>query len=315
MRKWILGVAALGLSSAQALAADMAFYRPPPRYIPPPVISWTGFYLGVNAGYSWGISPFITPAQDVTMRRIGPPVEARIAATAALGAAPRLRAPTDGFVGGLQVGFNWQAASGLVVGVEADAQGFGRVMSQATNSSLLDVPNGGGLQVGSIVNGMRSLDFLGTVRGRLGYLVTPTFMVYATGGLAYGSIRGNYGFTQALYVPPLAPFAAASWGGQSSFSTMRAGWTIGAGMEWMFYPGVTFKAEYMYYALGSSATPAFGFVDPTATRLPSAWQNVARAYTGFNGSLFRVGVNYLFNDPGPSPSVFGPMTSPVVARY
>lgn len=321
MRHWFIGAAALALASADALAADMPIYRPPPRYIPPPVISWTGFYLGVNAGYSWGISPFVTPSQSMTLLRVGPPEEATMAATAAIGSGLRFRTPGNSFVGGLQVGFNWQASNGLVLGLETDAQGFSNVMTKRTNATIINADDGlgGSIPLGTIATGMRSLDFLGTLRARVGFLVTPTFLLYGTGGFAYGSIRASYSVTQALYADNVL-FNAASWGGQSSFATMRAGWTLGLGAEWMVYPGVTLKTEYLYYALGTHSTPLIGYVDPTNINGDPAWQNVARVHTRFNGNIIRLGVNYLFSATGPAATTpFAPTPSAVspvmAARY
>ncbi len=313
MRKWFIGAVTFALGSVNALAADMPVYRPPPRYIPPPVISWTGFYLGVNAGYSWGVSPFVTPAQNMTMLTVGPPEEATLAATAAMGPSLRFRYPAGSFVGGMQMGFNWQASNGLVAGIETDAQGFGTVMQKANNVTMLEVV-GTGTQIGTIATATRSLDFIGTLRGRIGFLVTPSFMIYGTGGLAYGSVRASYGFTQSLYGADGVTFNPGSWGGQSSYAALRAGWTMGLGTEWMFYPGVTFKSEYLYYSLGSHATPTFGVLDPTNVAFDPAWSNLARSYTRFNGHIFRVGVNYLFNDSGPPNTVFSPRNT-VYARY
>ncbi|GAB4066078.1 porin family protein [Ancylobacter sonchi] len=134
MKAVLAGLALAAAIAVPASAADLA-YRAPAAYAPPvPVFTWTGFYIGANAGYGWGSADF---SDD-----------------------------TDGFLGGIQAGYNWQfAGSPLVVGIETDIQ--------ATN----------------IESPTFSLDYFGTVRARLGFAVDQ-FLIYGTGGFAYG--RGDY---------------------------------------------------------------------------------------------------------------------------
>jgi len=314
MKKCLFGAVSLALTGAPALAADMPYLSPPPlaRYVPPPIISWTGFYVGVNVGGTFNISPFIKPAQDVGMLRVGPPIEANIAAVAATTASARLKANDSGFTGGAQIGYDWQTGSGAVIGVEADVQGFSRIRARSNAALLMDVPGGGGFQIGAFTTGSRSLNFLGTVRLRAGWLALPSLLIYATGGFAYGHVSGDYGVTQAYFPPPLAPFATAAWTGQGSYSKIATGWTAGFGSEWMIYPGVSIKGEYLYYALGSVMTPAFIQRDPTAILLGPAWQNVTRSYTSYNGHVFRLGLNVRFSEYGPLAT---PVKGPIYARY
>jgi outer membrane immunogenic protein len=114
--------------------------------------SWTGFYIGVNAGYGWSDS------SD----------KFALTATGFHGLEP------EGGFGGGQIGYNWQSAN-LVLGVEADIQGSG-IEDKATDA------------IGNIFKSR--LDYFGTVRGRLGYAFGPS-LLYATGGFAYGGIRND----------------------------------------------------------------------------------------------------------------------------
>ena len=321
MKRWFLGAVSLALTSAPALAADMPMRPLPPRYIPPPVISWTGFHVGVNAGYSWGISPFITPSQNVAMLRVGPPVETQMALAAAAASGQRLSAPGNGVTAGVQVGFDWQASDSIVVGVEVDAQGFGNNKARAQSVAVVDIPDGNGMQISSFTEGSRSLNYLGTVRARIGYLVMPTVLVYGTAGLAYGGVSGDFGISQSLANLPLvepnfgppAPFAFSAWSGQSRYSTIRMGWTAGVGVEWMFMPGVSVKGEYLYYALGSQSTPAFAMQVPANPLTGAAFGNVARATSRFDGHILRAGLNIHFGDYG---TVAAPVANgPIYARY
>jgi outer membrane immunogenic protein len=313
MKKHLFGaVSSLALMSAPALAADMAYYRAPPLYVPPPMVTWTGFYAGVNVGGTWNISPFIQPSQNVGMLPGPAPLDYNIAAVAATTAAARLKADNSGFVGGAQIGYDWQSGSG-VLGVEADAAGFSNIRSRADSTLVMNVPGGGGFQIGAFTTGSRSLNFLGTLRLRVGWLAMPTLLVYATGGLAYGQISGDYGVTQAYFPPPLAPYALTGWTGQSAYRKLATGWTVGFGSEWMIFPGVSIKGEYLYYTLGSMQTPATTQTDPTS--LPAfgaAWQNVTRSYANYNGHVFRVGMNVRFSEYAP---LAAPVKGPIYARY
>ncbi|WP_457108251.1 outer membrane protein, partial [Methylobacterium sp. P5_C11] len=169
IKKLLLASAATALLTGAASAADLPRRAaPPPVFTPVPVFTWTGAYFGINAGYAFDASsrstgnsfgvpfPYAAPGTVATFRN----------------------SSQDGFSGGGQVGYNWQLTpgSGVVFGVEADAQylDFGR----NRNSAFIN----GALAPGYYVTdprGLSSLDFFGTVRGRLGYAFDRT-LVYGT---------------------------------------------------------------------------------------------------------------------------------------
>jgi opacity protein-like surface antigen len=91
----------------------------------------------------------------------------------------------------------------------------------------------------------RSLEYFGTVRGRLGYAVTPTMLFYATGGLAYGGIATSTAVRQSL-----TPSLLTSAGAKSDFFNNRAGWTVGGGVESALTGELSAKLEFLYYDLG-----------------------------------------------------------------
>jgi outer membrane immunogenic protein len=136
-----------------AHAADL--YSPPPPATYAPAVSsgfnWSGFYLGLNAGYLWGE----TTLQEQLMFT-GPPAFDR-----------------DGFIGGGQMGYNFQTGP-WVLGVEADIQ-----YSDASGST-------NAAPCPPTCNA--DLNWFGTVRGRAGYAFDH-LLVYATGGWAYGGIE------------------------------------------------------------------------------------------------------------------------------
>ncbi len=142
----------------------------------------------------------------------------------------------------------------------------------------------------------RSVDYIGTVRGRLGFLITPTFLIYGTGGLAYGGVTAHTNITQMVTNDPPVPFTYFSSG---SFSNTRVGWTAGGGGEWMFLPNWSLKVEYLYYDLGSASfglSPLVNIGGPGSV-VPGGVFSTAfpHSSTRFNGNIVRAGVNYHFN--------------------
>jgi outer membrane immunogenic protein len=165
--------------------------------------------------------------------------------------------PSGGFGGG-QIGYNWQGVLGLgsqwVLGIEADLQGAG--ISDNANFGLTNVEN--------------SLNWFGTVRGRIGYAFGPA-LVYATGGFAYGEVeskRSFFGKGNGFGVP----FDVAE---------TQTGYVLGGGVEYKFNPSWSLKGEYQFISLDAS--------DP--------WGAGPLGLTGGDRSevnTFRVGLNYRF---------------------
>jgi outer membrane immunogenic protein len=301
--------------SGLAFAADMAVKAPPP--LPEPVYSWTGFYVGLNAGWSWG-------KQDTTVNFPGPApgiTEVLPGISSPNVIAPNLFFPTPltfqdathpiGAIGGVQVGYNWQAASNWVLGVEADIQASGENASgpahQNTSALLTTGFTGTGTAGSFTVNSSQSISqndallWFGTVRGRVGYAIWPTLMVYGTGGLAYGrlneSVSASFGLSTTVNSgnPPtsitanfpngtnlLLPFTASQ---AFEAAVTKTGWTVGGGIEGVVpNTHVTWKAEYLYMDLG---TENFSFSNPLlGTILVS---------TRFTDNIVRVGLNYQFH--------------------
>ena len=152
----------------------------------------------------------------------------------------------SGFVGGVQAGYNWQTGP-WVFGIEGDIQ--------ATGADDTFAP------------WKFSNPWFGTVRGRAGYLITPTLLLYGTAGFAYGGVEVFQ---------------------RSNTST---GWTAGGGLEWMFVPHWTAKVEYLYVDLDSSGiNGAF-----------TGWELGNNHHPQIN--VVRAGVNYHFNWGAPAPTV------------
>lgn len=291
-------VSALMLAAPAAWAADMAVKAPP---LPPaPVFSWTGFYAGINVGYGWGNSDIQSVGTGTNTSGIGP---LNIPNAFAFGGAHRQK--LNGILGGDQAGYNYQVSQKWILGVEADIQ----AADQRTNNTFVDPLPGavcgsggpGGCSstrpfIGAAVTGYQAkIEWFGTVRGRVGWLVTDQTFLYATGGLAYGSVNvaGN------VNVSGTVPTAATTFTGATSgfnSSQTNVGWTAGGGLEGkittVLSPHWSWKLEYLYLDLGSlnSSTPFSSA--PIGPIQFSPIVGTASYHSHFTDNILRVGINY-----------------------
>ena len=279
--RWLPGAAAAALAIAGAFAAQAADLptrkEAAPVFAPPP-FTWTGFYIGANAGGLW-----TTGSRDVTLFANGFPFLQNSFPTS-------LGSGSSGFIGGGQAGYNWQTGA-LVLGVETDFDGT----TANKNVTSIGAPFPAGTTIitssGSVinlsgdtlnVNASERLSWLGTTRGRVGFVATPDnrLMFYGTGGVAYGGGSGHlnvFDNTSGLF-----------WNGSPSSS--RVGWTLGAGVEYAITNNITIKGEYLYYSLGSSHFVTVGNA-AALTDFPGVF---ATAKYTYEGNIFRAGVNYKF---------------------
>jgi outer membrane immunogenic protein len=221
----LAAVAVIGFASV-ASAADLPVKAP--MYTKAPVVAplynWTGFYIGLNAGYSWG-------RQDNDLVNV-------VTGVTEFSNSDHL----NGFIGGGQIGYNWQVNQ-WVFGLEADFQGSG----QKGDGTFFIAAIPGILAAGtpaSTFNYTDKLDWFGTVRGRIGYAMgaTGNWLPYVTGGWAYGHGEIS-GTTTSLGV-------ATSFSGSQDYS----GWTVGGGVEWAFLNNWSAKVEYLYIDFGDGPT-------------------------------------------------------------
>ncbi|MEF3365855.1 outer membrane beta-barrel protein [Methylocystis sp. 9N] len=292
-------VMTLALAAGSALAADFPSHKAPPAYIPPPP-TWTGFHVGLNAGGAWSAST--TTNFVSTPFLINGAGNVPWAAAAAIAGSGGVSTNAASFIGGGQIGYDWQFSGGLLAGVEADIQGVAAGNNNTALTTLAPTPlTAQGLNLLTSVTSSKALDYLGTVRGRLGYLITPTLLAYATGGLAYGGATSTTSFFQT--VPNDLPGFLLLGASQGRYAQTRVGWTVGGGLEWMFWPQWSAKIEYLFYDLGSAAYPVAVTADWQLSDLLAA--NATQARTRFDGHIVRAGGNYHFNWGDP----------PIVAKY
>lgn len=265
---------------------------------PAPVIaksySWTGFYGGVNAGAN--LSSTTTKATGIPVEDIeelDPDVEIEGDPNGLIPLANQ-KLSRQSFIGGIQLGYNYQVNS-FVFGAEADFMGMNASKSGSLGATYIEPPEGGDL--GSNLTVSQSVavkqNWLGTVRVRAGY-AHDRALFYVTGGLAYGNAKVSSGIGLRIEdfgsddgLNP-AGVQSLTWGG--SRSTTRAGYTLGAGIEYAITDNWTFRTEYLYYNLGNASVttaPALNVVQDT---IISPTTTKAR----IDGNIVRVGVNYKF---------------------
>ena len=296
MKKSFLSVIAFtAVAVGPALAADLP--RKAPAYVPPapPVYNWTGFYGGINGGYSWGQArgdidaPFLSG--------LGFPGLGLIDTRVSSG---NLK-PKGGIFGG-QLGYNWQTNPSWVWGIETDLQWSGQKAHRnggGTSSSTgalacpdpdvdADCDAGTYSQTTNVASSLEAkILWFGTTRLRAGFLINPTTLVYATGGVAYGgtkisgTVAGNT--TVTCLTGECEGGFAGSAAGTFSRSRTNVGWTVGAGIEGAAFwaPSWTWKLEYLYMDLGTDNPNVPGFFTGNNVR--------------FTDNIVRVGLNYKFN--------------------
>ncbi|MGA8169898.1 MAG: outer membrane beta-barrel protein [Methylocystis sp.] len=301
MKKLSLGAGAIALamSVGPTHASDLPSSRealppppPPPYFEPAPIANWSGFYLGLNAGGVFGGSDTIT----TTTGALSANVDAAAIAATGSGAGGDNSA---GFIGGGQIGYNWKLAPTIVAGVEVDIQGVaGRDNEMSLTSATPGVLNPSHTFSGSL-SASQSLDYLGTVRARVGYLIKPTLLVYGTGGLAYGG-AGLSASSIAGESNAAGRLVGGAFNNVGSSGT-RVGWTAGGGLEWMFAPRWTARIEYLYYDLGTATVG--GPMQLYSSGAAGAGLGVTQTGAQFNGHIVRAGLNYLFGGVAPPPIV------------
>jgi outer membrane immunogenic protein len=184
----------IGFAGA-ASAADMGpAYKAPPAAVPLP-FSWTGFYIGAHIGGGWSDTDW----------------------PGALVGSPGVSYDMDGFLGGAQIGFNYQVGA-WVFGIEGDV-------------SWTDIDGAGTDVLGTVYSS--NIDWLGSITGRLG-VAWDRWLLYVKGGVAFGDGNGSV-------VDPL-------FGAFTTEDDTQVGWTLGAGVEWAFWDAWSAKLEYQYYA-------------------------------------------------------------------
>ena len=294
MKRIVLTAAFVALGSASALAADLPArtYAKAPATAAP-AYNWSGWYGGLNAGWVGGSGSANNDATIVSTSTA--PINAEAMALGATNTA----GTSSGFIGGGQFGYNYQFSHLFVAGFEADIQGLSGAHKRS--SSVIPLFTGGdegGANIASVVTNStttRDLSYLGTLRARIGVLAVPSFLLYATGGLAYGGVKSDTTIAQSVTNTTFLPPSTLTSG---SFSGTRVGYVVGGGGEWMLSSNWSAKLEYLHYDLGSATYTTGGLaidIEQTSLQGTGTAAVATSSKVRFNDNIVRVGVNYHFN--------------------
>jgi outer membrane immunogenic protein len=217
MKQSIVAAAtAVVLAGGSALAADLPvkapYYKAPVGYY-----GWSGAYFGVHAGWlrSDNSVTDINGLQDAAGTTFG--------------------YSANSFVAGGQIGYNWQMGM-FVLGAETDISGTG-----ARSSVVQDNTPGSGFDRDGLAR--TRVNWLGSVRGRVGITPMSNWLFYGTAGLGYGQVKNEtLDFDGAVFDPTQS----------SSRSRVRSGWVAGGGVEVSLYHHWVGRLEYLHYDLGDS---------------------------------------------------------------
>jgi outer membrane immunogenic protein len=263
-----------GVVSASAADLPARMSTKDPMAAPVAAYNWTGCYIGGNAGGGTSHSNFTTlvTAGPPGANHLNPERRDNVNATAP--------GPADdaAFIGGGQVGCNWQTGS-IVFGLEGDFDYFGTNPSLTRNGVASFTPF-------TITNSVKT-SWLATVRPRVG-LALDRSLLYLTGGLA---------ITNLHYTQSFEDLASSHGIGSSSASKTQFGWTVGGGWEYALTNSWSVKGEYLYAQFSS-----VGAVGSIATVNRGPFLNGLQGTADLKTHIVRVGANYHFNNP-------------VVARY
>jgi outer membrane immunogenic protein len=233
-----------------ASGADLAV--PPP--LSAPAYNWTGLYIGGNAGYSWGTTAVNYSEAAAGLFGFG-------SDTCRFGCSIPFTMSPKGFIGGLQLGFNYQTGV-WVWGIETDISWRN---AEATASSVLTSSTQDTLTITD------KQGPVGTLRGRIG--IAPdgasNWLVYLSGGLAYGKVDHSVTQFCNLFCGETLIF---------SNSKTRVGWTVGGGVEVALNPSWSVGAEYLYMDLGTDTlnSPGNGLDIPATTVSFHGRSNIGR---------------------------------------
>jgi outer membrane immunogenic protein len=272
----IAGVALTALIGPPALAADMPLKAPAPP--PAPVWSWTGFYIGVNAGGAWGRSDTNSPLANIVC-----PVCYIPSVVTDINAQAHQRVNTSGFTGGVQAGYNVQFGS-LVAGVEADYNALNLKGTTTTSAPFtgFPVPPGG---VAPTYTNSVSTNWLFTGRGRLGFTPTNSLLLYGTGGVAFTNFKYTHTYAEGVFPGTSSGVEAAT------VTSNRAGYAVGGGLEYMLAANWSVKAEYLYMNFGTINTGPAPVIFPGPTVGGSVFTHSANLAV----NVARVGIDYHFH--------------------
>jgi outer membrane immunogenic protein len=200
--------------------------------------NWTGWYVGLNAGGAWGS---FDPSTSTVFSPVGyfdPPNVPAINAAGAQSIKP------SAFIGGAQLGYNWQTGN-IVAGGEVDFQSFHLSGNASTNAVYPSVA-----PANFTIASSAHSDWLFTARPRIG-IANDGWLAYVTGGLAVTELNGTFSFTDSFAAP--LKFAEGV-----TISNTKIGYVLGGGVEALLSGNWSLKVEYLYVNLGTVSAVGLG---------------------------------------------------------
>jgi len=266
------------IQSVSADAADLPPFEPIP-YVPS--FTWTGFYIGPNLGVAW---PGGNITDSITGTNLG-----------GTGSAA--------FIGGGQLGYNYQINPNIVLGVEWLMDG----VASNNNSNIVVIPT-----ISDVFQTSVRSDWFTTLTGRIGFTGSgpdwDRVLVYIKGG--------------AAWVQNQVTVADLSTGLSVGASRIDSGWVAGAGLEYALTPNWTIRFEYDYIGLGNSTVgtmlvdpynkqkpPKPPVTPPMPPLVPPTPTFVSETFNAGSAStqVVMLGINYKFGAPPPPP--------PIITKY
>ena len=290
MKRLAIAVVAItAISTGAAWAADLpaATYTKAPAIVAP-VYSWTGFYVGGDAGGEWTDAKWTTTC-----------LQPGRAGTVCPGNLPTILGQnnpssfnTSGFKGGVYAGYNWQVSS-WVWGFEGDVQW---VDAKRTKAGIPGAENFTAAGAPGLDSSSIKETWDASLRLRGGVLVTPSVLLYGTGGVAFAHVESSAHCQGDFPIGWCFP-GSVFQGLTQTASSDRVGWTVGAGVEAMIAPNWLLRGEYRYADYGKFSSTLF-----TGSNGIRVNQDAIAFDTRFHTSTLTVGIAYKFGGP-------------VVARY
>jgi len=243
----LLATAALGLGLVQgAAAADLPVKA---AHMVAAPTGWTGWYFGGHVGAGWGTTESTLTAFSAAGVGVIPP----------LGPLPLSSHNINGFIGGAQMGYNWQFTPNFVAGIEGDFSWSG---IDGTAPCLV------------ALSCSTKVKWVGDITGRIG-LTVDRALVYLKGGAAWAETE----YTLATATIPGAAFSATA-------KDTRFGGLLGLGVEYAVTRNWSAKVEYNYIDFGSS--------NVTATTAAAGVAFTGTASVDQQLHIVKAGVNYRF---------------------
>ncbi len=230
----VTALVAIGIGAGAAAAADLDY--PPISMAQPPIFAsrWEGFYVGPS------LSGVYAPNQSAT--------DAWFAPYADFSTTLPQSSSSSGYGGGVGVlgGFDRQIGS-LVICAVADYDFLFGLKTTSSAEAALSLPEAGWYGVPLGVQYSQQLQSMGTLRARIGTAIGNDWLIYGTGGLAYGSVKTS-----------VAGVLANGYEASGSRNGLAVGYVIGAGAQYAFAPDWSIGLEALYYNLGAQDTVGWG---------------------------------------------------------